>query len=188
MSGVGMDHLSGLYCDTHDPWGFEVSAREQAKFAATCAALSRPRYKRVFELGCGNGELGGHLTRRCDAYVGFDAVETALDAARRKLPGATFVKGFYPCALPEGDFDLIVLSEILYFLDGDTLRRLADEVKTNWPRAEITCVSYLGDTGHELQGEMALNIFLSALTSHRAACLDRKSTYRIDRALPEART
>ena len=33
--GVGLDHLQGLYAETSDPWGFEHSAYEQAKFAAT---------------------------------------------------------------------------------------------------------------------------------------------------------
>lgn len=179
--GVGRDHLNALYADTADPWDFARSDYEQAKFAATRAALSRPRYASAFELGCGNGQLARHLAPLCDAYTGMVAVETA----RHALPQACFLQGFYPCALPKDAFDLLILSEILYFLDPPALRSLARDIAASWPRAEVICVTYLGQTGHELQGQEALEIFTAALDTLAFETATRTEGYRIDRGLPE---
>ncbi|MCQ0093965.1 methyltransferase domain-containing protein [Roseovarius sp. M141] len=97
--GVGRDHLHALYADTSDPWDFAHSDYEQAKFAATRAALSRPRYTSAFELGCGNGQLARHLVEICDRYTGMDAVAIAIEAARQAVPNARFIHDFYPCPL-----------------------------------------------------------------------------------------
>lgn len=182
--GVARDHLQGLYADTPDPWGFEHSEYEQAKFAATRAALTRRRYASAFELGCGNGQLARHLVDICDRYTGMDAVVIAIEAARRAAPDGTFIHDYYPCTLPEGDFDLLILSEILYFLDRDSLRKLASDIIEAWPKAEVLCVSWLGETDHDLQGEEALAIFTAALDTHEFDSVTQTDGYRIDRGLP----
>lgn len=183
--GVCRDHLNALYADTADPWNFAQSDYEQAKFAATRAALSRRRYASAFELGCGNGQLARHIAPLCDTYTGMDAVEIALATAQHAVPQARFLQGFYRCALPRDDFDLLILSEILYFLDRAALRRLAGDIAASWPRAEAICVTYLGETGHELQGREALEVFTAALETHVFEPVTRAEGYRIDRGLPE---
>lgn len=185
MTGVSISHLHGLYAATDDPWNFVASPYEQEKFRATRSALSRTRYRAAFELGCGNGQLARHLAGAVAHYTGMDAVETALKAARKTLPAGTFVKGYYPCALPEESFDLVVLSEILYFLDHATLRLLAADIAARWPAAEILCVTYLGPSGNALQGDEALSAFIPALQTHRFTPLARTDSYRIDRGLPD---
>ncbi|MFX0546228.1 SAM-dependent methyltransferase [Roseovarius sp. S1116L3] len=179
-----MDHLRALYADTSDPWGFEHSDYEQAKFAATRQALRAPHYTSAFELGCGNGQLAKHLAQICECYTGMDAVGVAIEAARLAVPKARFVHDFYPCPLPSGEFDLLILSEILYFLDDDSLRRLASDVQTFWPKAEVLCVTWLGETGHDLQGKEALDVFSNALACHNFDCVEKTDRYRIDRGLP----
>ena len=136
------------------------------------------------ELGCGNGALAEHLAPICEHYIGIDGVERAVVAARETLPGARFVNRMFPCKLPDGDHDLIVLSEILYFLDEQDIGMLADQISTSWPEAEIICVTYLGETGHSLQGEEALHLFAQSLGPAFAfTTLKRTSGYRIDRCL-----
>ncbi|QPM89646.1 SAM-dependent methyltransferase [Pseudooceanicola algae] len=185
--GVGRDHLHGLYADTTDPWNFRQSEYEQAKFAATRRALSRRHYAHAFELGCGNGQLARHLVDFCDNYTGLDAVATAIEAARESVPKAAFLRDYYPCPLPEGSFDLLILSEILYFLDHDSLRKLASDIQSAWPQAEILCVNWLGDTDHDLQGQEALTVLTTALRTHDFSCVDQTDGYRIDRGLPRVR-
>ena len=184
MTGVSISHLHALYAATDDPWNFASSPYEQEKFRATRRALSRARYAAAFELGCGNGQLAHHLADAVAHYTGMDAVDTALKAARRTLPAGTFVKGYYPCDLPEDSFDLVVLSEILYFLDHATLRTLAADIAARWPVAEIICVTYLGPSGNALQGDEALSAFIPALQTHRFTQVARTGGYRIDRGLP----
>lgn len=183
--GVAIDHLQGLYAETSDPWDFDHSPYEQEKFAATRAALSRNAYRSAFEIGCGNGALAAHLSEVCTRYTGMDAVATALRAARERLPEARFVQGFYPGPLPEGDFDLLILSEVLYFLDADGLRQLARDITSRWPAAEVLCVTWLGPTGNPLGGAEALRIFTEALPGHRFNLVTKTKDYRIDRGLPE---
>ncbi|MFW8637554.1 SAM-dependent methyltransferase [Cribrihabitans pelagius] len=183
--GVSRDHLRALYADTSDPWDFEHSDYEQAKFAATRAALTRPHYAAAFELGCGNGQLARQLAPFCGRYTGMDAVAIAVQAAQQAVPDGRFIQDFYPCPLPEDDFDLLILSEILYFLDPDSLRSLAKDITASWPRAEVLCVTWLGETGHEMQGDEALETFTGALASHRSMPVTRTDRYRIDRGMPE---
>ena len=100
MTAVSCEQLEGIYAAGDDPWSFRTSAYEQSKFRATCAALPRRSYRSVLELGCGNGELARHIAPRCAAYTGVDAVQTALDAARRALPEGRFHRLFLPALLP----------------------------------------------------------------------------------------
>lgn len=182
MSAVGRDHLEALYARSDDPWGFRTSAYERAKFQATRAALGRPRYASALEVGCGNGELARHLAPACDAYTGFDAVETALRAARRAVPHGRFVQGYLPCDLPGGEHDLIVVSEVLYFLDRPGLAHLGGQVARRWPRAEVLAVTWLGSSGNPLEGEAALAAFAEALApAFSATPVSRAERYRIDR-------
>lgn len=187
MTGVGINHLDALYADTSDPWDFEHSGYEQAKFLATRNALSKPQYDSVFEFGCGNGQLARHLIACADRYTGIDAVDKALEAAREAVPAGHFVQGYYPCPLPSNDFDLIILSEILYFLDTTSISRLADDITTRWPTAEVICVTWLGPSGNPMQGQEALSAFVEALDTHNFASIAQSPDYRIDRGLPRVR-
>ena len=181
MSAVEPTALEALYSDSDDPWGFRSSAYEAAKFAATADALPRRRYRSALEIGCGNGELARRIAPRCERYTGLDAVETALAAARRAVPDGRFVKGFLPCALPEGPHDLIVLSEVLYFLDAWGIDWLAGELDRLWPEADIVVVTWRGPSGNPLEGEAALALFLAALDGGREADTVRmERRYRIE--------
>lgn len=186
---LGPSDLERIYADTDDPWDFDQSPYEQEKFAATRAALSRPRYRAGLELGCGNGALARHVAPLCDRYVGIDAVPKAVAAARTKAPSATFLCARYPCPLPDGAFDLVVLSEVLYFLAPEDLAHLAGDLAGHSPDAEIVCVTFLGDTERLLQGFEAFELFAQALPDRYALLrIVDGDGYRIDRALPRAVT
>lgn len=181
---VGRDHLEALYVGSDDPWGFRESAYEQAKFAATRAALTRDAYASALEVGCGNGELARHVAPLCARYAGLDAIESALAAARRAVPEGRFLQGFLPCDLPDGNHDLILVSEVLYFLDCPGLDALASQMARRWPSAEVLAITWLGSSGNPIEGVDALRAFTGAMSPVFAvtpvALSDR---YRIDRFL-----
>lgn len=117
----GPEDFAALYARSADPWCYETSWYEARKRALTLAALTRKRYARAFEPGCSIGVLTGELAPRCDELLAWDTSEAALDAARGRMIAAghddvTFVSNWVPDAWPGGRFDLIVLSEIGYFL------------------------------------------------------------------------
>jgi hypothetical protein len=60
--------------------------------------------------------------QRCDALVATDCAPTAVEQARVRLGGHSHVevgRMQVPHEWPDGPFDLVVLSELLYYLDGD---------------------------------------------------------------------
>ena len=185
MSGVDLAHLQGLYAQTGDPWDFRSSGYEQARFDATRAALARDSYRAILELGCGNGELARRLSPLAGRYVGLDAVDRAVTEARAAVPRGEFHRAWLPGPLPAGRFDLIVVSEVLYFLDRAGITALADQIACTWPGAEILSVNYLGPSGNTLQGGEAADIFARCLAPRFAVTLRRATRhYRIDRFQP----
>jgi hypothetical protein len=69
QSSIPARYFDDLYAGERDPWEFETSAYEQAKYDATLAALPRPRYRRGLEIGCSIGVLTARLAGRCGSLV-----------------------------------------------------------------------------------------------------------------------
>lgn len=122
------DHyFDGLFAGNDDPWAFRQRWYEQRKRAITLAALPRPRYRAIFEPGCANGELSAELATRCDRLLCCDTAAAAVTLARTRLSlfDHTEVRqGRLPGDWPNEQFDLIVLSEVGYYLDAEDLKRL----------------------------------------------------------------
>jgi len=113
------------YARADDPWDYESSPYERAKYAATLAALPRAHYGAALELGCSIGVLTAALTARCDTVLAVDFAENALVRARARyatLPGVVFRRMTLPHEYPTGQFDLTLLSEVGYYLSRDDLR------------------------------------------------------------------
>lgn len=122
-------YFDRMYADTEDPWGFRTRWYERRKHALTVAVLPQPRFASGLELGCSIGELTAGLAERCDRLVALDPSERALAAAGRRVPtGVDFRLGSVPGDWPAGDYDLVVLSEVGYYLDPDDLSALLDLV------------------------------------------------------------
>lgn len=130
-----------------DPWRLDQSEYERRRLALTLACLGRPRYGRVLEIGCSTGQLAEMLRRRADHVVGLDASERALDVARARTDAVQWVAGAAPADIPENEFDLIVLSEVAYFLDGPelyaTMRAVRRRLRTH---GEILIANYSAPT------------------------------------------
>lgn len=113
-------YFSRMYSGTADPWDLAGRWYEQRKYALTLAALPRRRYRRAFEPGCSAGVLTRLLAERCDAVLATDRVPAAVAGAaarNRDLPQVETRVLTVPEEWPEGTFDLIVLSELLYYFD-----------------------------------------------------------------------
>jgi SAM-dependent methyltransferase len=129
-----------------DPWGYETRPYEQAKYTATLEACGRGRYARGLELGASIGVFSARLAPRCDELVTIDLAPTAVAAARGRLRdyvGVDVIHGVVPDAVPDGPFDLVVASEVLYYLAPaaleDTLDRIAAVAE---PGARIVAVHW----------------------------------------------
>lgn len=107
------------YAAIPDPWGYESSTYEHDKYTETLLACGDGPIGRALELGGSIGAFSARLAPRCAALVTVDAAPTAVLAARGRLgefPHVDVRLGVLPGDVPDGPFDLIVASEILYYL------------------------------------------------------------------------
>ncbi|HEV2809026.1 MAG TPA: glycosyltransferase, partial [Acidimicrobiales bacterium] len=122
-------YFEDMYKDDPDPWGFSTRWYERRKYAITLASLPRERYRRAFEPACSIGVLTEGLALRCDELIASDSAQTPVDDARKRLidhPHVTVEVQEVPREWPEGRFDLVVLSEFVYFLDDADLALLVE--------------------------------------------------------------
>lgn len=174
-----------LYASNPDPWRFTSSDYERDKYAATLAALPRPRYDRALEIGCSIGVFTRELGERCGGLVAQDIAPSAIDIARARCadrPQIAFVTGAVPHVWPDGRFDLIVLSEMLYFLDRDDLARLVTRVgQSLMPGGDCVLVHWTGETDYPLSGDEAVESFIAGASSIcRPLAHQRTGQYRLD--------
>ncbi|QWF86051.1 bifunctional PIG-L family deacetylase/class I SAM-dependent methyltransferase [Amycolatopsis sp. CA-230715] len=118
-----------LYRGSPDPWQVRSRWYERRKRALALAALPRERYGTALEPACGNGTFTRELAARCDRLRASDPVHSAAEAARRAttdLPHVEIGTAALPGALVAEEADLVVHSEILYYLDDDDLAETLD--------------------------------------------------------------
>ncbi|MGI4749827.1 MAG: bifunctional PIG-L family deacetylase/class I SAM-dependent methyltransferase [Janthinobacterium lividum] len=121
-------YFDDVYNRNDDPWDFENSPYEHQKYEATLAALTRPVYEHVFEIGCSIGVLSKKLAPRSKKLLSVDVADLALAKATERLkdfPQVKVQKMIVPQEFPEASFDLILLSEVGYYLSKDDLEKLA---------------------------------------------------------------
>lgn len=167
-----------------DPWKFRTSDYERGKYAATINALSKPFYDRALEVGCSIGVLSGQLAERCGELIAIDASATAIAAAKASnLPNVSFEVRSLPDGFPDGRFDLIVLSEVLYYFSRSDLRRVAQScVEALSPGGEIVLCHWLGETDYPLSGTEASDMFADAVIKQMSArSIVHDDVYRLER-------
>ena len=107
-----------------DPWRYRSSGYETGKYDATLSACGAGPFRSALELGGSIGVFSARLAPRCQALTTIDFAPTAVEAARAELapyPHARALLGEIPGAIPDQHYDLIVASEILYYLDAIAL-------------------------------------------------------------------
>ena len=107
-----------------DPWAYRSSDYERAKYAATLAACGPGPFASALELGGSIGVFSAMLAPRCGELTTIDFAPSAVRQARaalRPYPQARAILGTIPGAIPDGDHDLVVASEVLYYLGADAL-------------------------------------------------------------------
>jgi len=115
--------------------------------------------------------------------VGAGYVEAALDQARARcahLPQIRFARLQVPRDWPEGRFDLILLSEVVYYLGLADVDALAARVRASLePGGRALLVHWLGPTNYPLSGDAATERFIASAALRPARQL-RQTEYRLD--------
>lgn len=178
-------HFQRLYDADPDPWGFRTSRYEQAKYRRTIEALGPQRFVSGFEAGCSVGVLTRMLASRCDALLAVDIVEQPLRMARAACanqPWVRFGRMQIPGEWPAVRFDLIVLSEVLYFLSPIDIAATADHAATCLgSNGVVVLVNWRGRSGAPCTGDEAAEIFIDrARGSLGVSTQYREDRYRLD--------
>jgi len=127
-------HFDELFESSDDPWRFKERWYESRKRALTLACLPRARYASAYEPGCANGELSAGLAERCDRLLISDGAAAAVGLARRRvegLPQVRAVQAWVPDQWPEERFDLIVISELAYYLSAAAVAELGAKARAS---------------------------------------------------------
>lgn len=124
------DYFDSLYGASDDPYALRSRWYEERKRTLLLAALPNRHYRRAYEPGCGTGELTLALSKRCDEVLASDLSERAVEIARKRTGGLRNVRveqHTLPADWPYdgGRFDLIVVSELGYFLHAAAMRSFA---------------------------------------------------------------
>lgn len=181
---LSADYFTQIYAVNDDPWNFESSPYEAQKYNATIDALCNNHYRKALEIGCSIGVLTKMLAKKCLHLLATDISEKALDFAKIRcsdLKNVTFKKLNFPQELPDDRFDLILISEVAYYLSEEdwkfAIHQLCDMLPEN---GEIVLVHWLpkvpdypqtGDEAHfsfkkEMESKMK-NIFKTRTDKYR---------------------
>ncbi|MBE9584233.1 PIG-L family deacetylase [Mucilaginibacter sp. JRF] len=160
------DYFRRLYDQNRDPWNFEASEYEQEKYQATITYLSQPVYKNALEIGCSIGVLTALLCTKCDQLLSIDISETALDIAKERLknhPHVHFRLAAIPDSYPDGKYDLVVLSEVGYYLSMEDLlatkQKIYESLLPDGTLIMVHWIHYVID--YPLTGDQVHQVFIN---------------------------
>lgn len=174
-----------IYAAHADPWDFATSPYEREKYAATLAFLPPRRIGAALELGCSIGVFSAALAPSCDEVLAVDCAQAAIDRARLHCaahPNVAFLRATLPHECPEGIYDLIVVSELLYFLSPEDIRALARRlVRAVAADGHVLLVNWRGETDTPCTGDQAADIFIAWVTEDLTPVKSRtEPLYRLD--------
>lgn len=182
---VSAARFEALYEADPDPWSYSSSEYEREKYAATLAAAGPGPHGRALEVGCSIGVFTELLAPRCRELVAMDFSPRALALAGERLhamAGVELVQGTFPEQVPEGAWELVVCSEILYYLDRPALANAVHWLKLQLALgARVVAASWRGPgQGEPLRGDWVHDLLRRELA--RWHVFDaRQPGYRLDR-------
>jgi SAM-dependent methyltransferase len=176
LQTLGAGYFDGMYAAAADPWGFCERWYERRKYAIAQAMLPAERYRAAFEPGCSIGVFTRMLAPRCDTLLSCDLAAAAVEAAAARTSGLSQVRveqRDIPGQWPSGRFDLVVLSEILYYFgDHDLEQVLKLAAASLEPDGTLLAVHWRHPvaeyprTGDDVHRVLAAQPGLSRLVSH----------------------
>jgi SAM-dependent methyltransferase len=186
-----MSAFEARYAADPDPWRTLSDPYELEKAQRTLAACGPGPFAAACELGAGVGALTAQLAPRCEQLVALDGAPSAVAEAVQRLAPFAHAEArvaMVPDDLPDGTFDLILASEILYYLDDGALAATAAWCdRALRPNGRVVVVHWTGSAPDIRQDPAAVAAALAAagglaLAAESAVYLG----YRIDVLVREA--
>ncbi len=177
-------YFDALYEENPDPWSFETSPYELAKYDRTTALLGERHYRSGLEIGCSVGVLTADLARHVDGLLSVDVSARALARARERNAAARnvrFERRRIPAEFPKERFDLIVLSEVGYYWSDDDLTAARDAIaRALEPGGDLVLVHYLPKVADYVRDGDAVHAAFLSDARFESVRGERAERYRID--------
>ena len=185
-SSLPAAHFERIYEAAADPWQSLTRDSQQRKFRISLAVLPRETYGVALEVGCGIGALSRGLAPRCERLCAIDCSRTAVEQARALVPDdhVEFSVARVPEEFPAGRFDLVVLSEVGYYLTAHELAELYIRVEGALTAGgHVLLVHWLGDSKDHRRTALEVHDAFTGPAWARSigtTVVEAASSYRID--------
>lgn len=178
------EYFEQIFAGDGDPWCFETSAYEASKYDVTLAATAGRVYDCGLEVGCANGVLTSRLASLCKFLMAIDLSDSALSLARSRcsdLANVEFSKLVFPTQHLSGSFDLILMSEVVYYWSVADISAASSYVRSHLrPGGDLLMVHWTGETDYPQTGDEAVRLMQVGLPEFKIICADRYERYRLD--------
>ena len=183
------DLIDHFYDKGGDPFGFDVNPDEQLKFRKTLEICGDGKLGRVLEIGCAVGSFTEMIASRATDVLAIDVSEAAIRQAKQRLHQQQNVRletRTLPAEFPDGQFDLIIASDVLYYLTVEDLQTCMGMIEAALSSGgAMVAVHYIPRVGTLLDGNELHDLMKAHSTlSHT---LDERTEfgvgrpYRVDR-------
>lgn len=153
---LGRSWQERFYQSHSDPYGSTVDPYERRKYDQTLHLLTGRHFRCALEIGCSQGAFTEMLAPQCDSLLAIDISELAVARAVERLghiPHVRVARATLPTDMPSGAYDLILCSDVLYYLPRDVLIQFLPRLKSALaPGGLLFALHYLGDFGQAMRG------------------------------------
>ncbi|KQR47444.1 hypothetical protein ASF87_00180 [Microbacterium sp. Leaf161] len=118
MSTRNIQFFDELYTQESDPWQTYSSPYELEKIRRTLAVAPESQYRRALDIGSGAGAMIEPLREIASSVTAIDGSSVAVQHLRTRFHDEVTIREVVlpPAESLEGPFDLIVMSEVGYYL------------------------------------------------------------------------
>ncbi|PZG23495.1 class I SAM-dependent methyltransferase [Nonomuraea aridisoli] len=174
LPGKGAQVSLGRYFDwwhrKPDPWSYTRDTYEQDRHASLLASLPPRAYARILDVGCSEGFFTDRLALAHPQAetVGVDVSAQAVRSATgRGASPARFACMDIRHQTPEGAFDLVVCTEMLYYVgDPRLLRRVSERLTGLLRPGGVLVASHPWPESRRLHRHFSADALLRPLGEH----------------------
>lgn len=145
-----------------NPWGLRNSFNDRVRRHKLVRHLEGRRYENALDIGCAEGDISRLAGRYAQYVTAIDVSDTVIDIARRETvePNVTYFRSGFLEFSADGEFDLILCLEVLYYLPKDEhdafLSKLAAIMSSNGVALISLVVSGASEHGEYFEYDEAI--------------------------------
>ncbi|KLT66648.1 trans-aconitate 2-methyltransferase [Pedobacter sp. BMA] len=131
-------------------WNYLYGKDEEAHYQHIVECVKQKKGS-ILDVGCGQGVLYSYLSNNQQGadYLGIDISGKAIEMAKKTFPGATFRQLDFDYSRLEGQFDVIIFNETLYYFN-QPLKTIEKCIEHNLSKNGRLIISMCDFKGHDV--------------------------------------